>query len=305
MKLLLKLFITLTILLIPSFSFAIDNLNVWNWTTWTNKSNNLDILDDNNNFFAISTTWEAWIKNMIFNIARDLRIVIFLGILVLWFIMVFRLLFTANTEEEVKHFKKWILWASVWLILMQIPFTIYSVIFDKEVNANLAVNVKEKLINPFVNLMMLLASFAFIAVAIYAFYRIITANWNEENIKRWKTTIIQAIIWFLVLKIADFLVKNTLSLWCTSWLWVSVNCSQNITKNANVITTIINWVNTFVALAIVVMIMYAWFQILIWGGSEDRNKKAKNIMIYIAIWLLVLFANYLILTFFIVPEQKI
>jgi hypothetical protein len=59
---------------------------------------------------------------------------------------------------------------------MQIPFTIYSVIFDKEVNANLAVNVKEKLINPFVNLMMLLASFAFIAVAIYAFYRIITAN---------------------------------------------------------------------------------------------------------------------------------
>jgi hypothetical protein len=59
---------------------------------------------------------------------------------------------------------------------MQIPFTIYSVMFDKDVNANLAVNIKEKLINPFVNLLMLLASFAFIAVAIYAFFRIVTAN---------------------------------------------------------------------------------------------------------------------------------
>jgi hypothetical protein len=48
--------------------------------------------------------------------------------------------------------------------------------FDKDVNANLAVNIKDKLINPFVNMLMLLASFAFIAVAIYAFYRIITAN---------------------------------------------------------------------------------------------------------------------------------
>ncbi len=50
------------------------------------------------------------------------------------------------------------------------------------------------------------------------------------------------------------------------------------------------------------MILYAGAQILLSQGDEEKVKKGKQSLLYIAIGLLILVANYLILTFFLVPE---
>lgn len=308
LKLLIKILLLLNILILPSISFAWENnINVSN----TNKTSGIDnkklndLFENDKNFFSISDTWEKWIKNLLFNIARDVRIVIFTIVVLIWMIMVFRFLFSEQSEKSAWNFKKWFLWATIWLVVIQIPYSFYSVVFDKEVNVNLANSIQIKLIQPFLNLLMFLVSFVFISISIYAFFRIITAWWEEEKIKKWKTTIIQAIIWYIVIKVSETLVENTLVVWCSSWLWVTNNCEQKITQNSQVIFDIINWFNTFVALAIVLMVIYAWFLIVTSAWDEEKYKRAKWIMIYIWVWVLVLFASYLILTFFIVPESTI
>jgi uncharacterized membrane protein YjfL (UPF0719 family) len=52
-----------------------------------------------------------------------------------------------------------------------------------------------------------LASIFFIAVAIFAFYQLVTANGNEEAIKSGKMTIFYALIGFLIVKIAQTIVE--------------------------------------------------------------------------------------------------
>jgi hypothetical protein len=51
--------------------------------------------------------------------------------------------------------------------------------------------------------------------------------------------------------------------------------------------------------------MYAWSLVLLSAWDEEKLKKAKSMILYVAIWVLLLAFNYLILTFFIVPEKVI
>lgn len=309
-KKLIKLWVIILLLFSSSFVFATtDNIKIDSENIWRYINNGiLEDMKEWNEFFEVSTTWEQWIKNLFLNIARDLRTIVFILVSLVWIIMVIKLLFWDNTEEQQKNLKNWILWASVWIMVMQIAFSFYKIMFDKDINKVLWENFSEKIIEPFIDLLMLWASFIFIFVAIYAFYHIITAWWNEENIKQWKTTIFQAIIWFIVIKFANTIVKNTFNTDCSWWsiivYWWN-NVCNNITENAKIITSLINWVNSFIVIVVVIMIIYAGFLIMTWAWEEDKQKKAKNIILYVWIGLLILVANYLILTFFIIPEITI
>lgn len=307
-KILISIILVLSFLSIFDVTFATDNIRITTENTWRNNNN--DELEEIawTEFFNVWTWWEKWIKYVLLNIARDLRVIVFALVLFYGVVMVIKLVFSENTEEEQKKLKTWILWSTIWIMVMQIAFSVYKVMFDRDVWANLARNFWEELVEPFIDMLMLLASFIFIAMAIFAFYKIVTAGGNDEWLKKWKTTIFQAIIWFIVIKFADIIVTNTYNpdcgwWWIISYWWTSI--CENVTDNSRIITTFLNWVNSFVAIFIVIMLMYAWFLVLTWGWEEEKNKKAKNIMIYIGIWVLILFASYAIMTFFINPETKI
>lgn len=311
-KLIIKILFSITLLFIPLFTFAtnIDNIKIVTEDTWNNKNNTyLDQLSSKWNFFSVSTTWEKWAKYLLLNIARDMRVMVFAVIFLMIIVMVLKLLFSESTDEEQqKKLRKWILWASIWIMIMQISFVFYNVMFDKDVNAALAKNTWKKLIEPFAELLMLLASFAFIVMAIYAFYRIITAWWEEDKIKKWKTAIYHAIIWFIIIKFSNLIVTNTFNPDCNWWSLISywgTNICENVKDNSKIVITLINWFNTFVWIIVVLMIIYAWFLVITWWWDDEKTKKAKKIIFNSAIWLLILFASYLILTFFIIPESKI
>lgn len=315
-KLLVKLLLTINLLAVPFFSYAIsiwttnnDNVRITTENTWKSSNNDeFEQMWSNWEFFYVWTWWEKWLKWLLLNIARDLRAIVFTMVLLVVVIMVIKLLFAENTEEQQKKLKMWILWSSIWIMVMQVAFSVYKIMFDREVWANLARRFWEKIVEPFTEVLMLLASFVFIAMAIIAFYKIVTAWGNEEWIKKGKTTIFQAIIWFVVIKLSSIVVTNTFNPdcwwgWIISYWWTNV--CENVKDNSMILITLINWINTFLSIAIVLMIIYAWFLVMTWWGEEEKNKKAKKIILYSWIWLMILFASYMILTFFILPQSKI
>jgi len=142
--------------------------------------------------------------------------------------------------------------------------------------------------------------FFFLAIMIYAFYRIITAWGDEEKAKTWKLSVLYAGIWFIVIKIASGLVSAIYwSINSRNIIWTTNFVNTNIGWFSEIVVKIINWMNWFVWIAVVLMITYAWFLSLTSFGDEEKLKKSKNIIMYVAIWILVLVSNYLILTFFI------
>lgn len=55
------------------------------------------------------------------------------------------------------------------------------------------------------------------------------------------------------------------------------------------IQDIVEYILGFIALVSVLFIIYAWFQILISSGDEEKVKKAKGIILHALMWLIVIF----------------
>lgn len=77
---------------------------------------------------------------------------------------------------------------------MQVSYVVISTLYDQRVNGATAQNLVEKVLYPFIHLLELLASFAFLAMAFYAFYQIVTAGGSDEKSKKGKQTIIFGIV---------------------------------------------------------------------------------------------------------------
>jgi len=58
---------------------------------------------------------------------------------------------------------------------MQITYTFVYYIYDKQITENLAYDLIDKLLNPLIALLETATGFFFLAIAIYAFFRIVTA----------------------------------------------------------------------------------------------------------------------------------
>ena len=249
-------------------------------------------------FSANAKNWERWISDFILNIAKAIKN-IFLAITWVYFlIIVLRLLFTENAEEEFEKFKKWIRWITAWIILMQVSYSFVDTIYNKEVGAKLAWSLIENIVQPMVKLLETAASFFFIAIAIFAFFSIISSNWDEEKAKKWKMSVAYAIIWFLVIKVSNFLI---------TWVYSKTLCENKgikgcqaveIKETAWIMFDVINWTNGFVWIVVVIMIIYTWFQIIFSNWEDEKIKKSKKSLIYIIIWILILTMNFIILEFF-------
>jgi hypothetical protein len=317
-KILLSLAILFALFLgIQSQTYAsANNLNIWNFKSQgsqVTRNDKLNNIKSWGQFIEVSKGWEKGIFNTLILFARDMKNLFYAVATVFFLIISFKLIVSNNTEEELGKFKKWIIWITVWLVVMQLAFTFTKLIFDKHIWETLAFSLMQNLIEPLINLLMTLTSIFFIAIAIFAFYRLITANGNEEAVKKWKMTILHAIIGFMLVKFARGIVEtiygkidcNNTDLGIIVIEWGNCINRANLTGWVEIIVTLINWLNGFVGLAVVLMIMYTGSQILLSGGDEEKLKKGKQALIYIAIWLGILAMNYLILTFFLIPQTAI
>ncbi len=292
----------------------INNTNQINLKTgWESRENSivdnntpLESLKNNRTDFTVARWWEKWLLNWIIKIARDLKNLFFIISWIYFLILVLRLLFSEKTDEEVWNFKKWIIWISVWIIITQISYYFVNILFDENINIQLSAQFADIIIKPFIWLLEMAASFFFLAIMVYAYYRIITANGDDEKVKSWKMSVVYAAVWFIIIKISSALIEA---------IYWKTNCSNlssttcvnetNISGVSQIIVNIIDWINGFVWIIVILAIIYTGFTVLISAWDEDKLKKAKTAILYIAIWLTILVINYLILTFFIIPESII
>lgn len=292
---------------------SVDNLRIGtsDGSASDNVSENTKLNEFNDKqFIGVSSGGERWLYNTLIRLARDLKNIFFVLATIYFLIICLKLIFAGNTEEEVWKFKKWIIWITIGLIVMQIAFVFTQILFDQWVSAALGGTLVENLVLPMIALIQTLASIFFIAVAIFAFYQLVTANGNEEAIKSWKMTIFYALIGFLIVKVAQTIVEafygrvNCSAWWVIGWGTSCVNVSQ-MSDWIQLIIRVINWLNWFVAIIVLIMIIYAGAQILLSAGDEEKIKKWKKALIYIAIGLFILAVNFLIVTFFLRPENII
>lgn len=294
---------------------ASNNIQINNVDNWKDRNDTLnDFWKNNDSFFSLwSRKWWQWIYYTLVNIAYSLKNIFFWFATIFYLIISIQLLVSENTEEQSGKFKKGIVWITIWLMVMQMAYAFSLTLYAKQVWESLAFDLIDNIINPLIGLLEVLASILFIAIAIFAFYRIVTANGKEEEITRAKMSIVYAIIWFILIKIAAVIVnwvywklecKQTTIAWfdvaTTSCIW-----NAEINNLSSTIMQIINWANWFIWIITVLLIIYAWFNILFSAWDEEKIKKGKSTILYIAIWLLLLSVNYLLLTFFIIPETTI
>lgn len=294
-----------------------NNISIWGsiWNESSNVKRNDKLLwfNENGQFIGVSQWWEEWFFNTLLRIARDIKNLFYIIASIYFLVITVRLVLANETEEELGNFKKWILWITIGIIVMQIAYAFTFLLYDQWVSAYLWASLLENLVWPLITLLQTLASFFFIAVAVYAFYRLVTANGNEEAVTTWKMTIVYALFGFLIIRFARAIVEAFYGkLSCDSFEMGFISVSGEscyaefeITRWAQIIIDIINWFNGFVTIAVILMIIYAGFQIIFSLGDEEKISQGKKSLLYIAIWLLILVANYLILTFFLIPETTI
>lgn len=324
-------YILLVILTLASFTITADaavdisvvgtenanNLSIWgsasSESSNANANDKLQDFNGNDQFIKVSTGGEKGIYNTLIRVAKDLKNLFYAIATIYFLVITLKLIFSSNTEEELGKFKKGIIWITVGLILMQIAFAFTKILFDQGVSARLWASLIEHIVFPIIALIQTLAGIFFIAMAIFAFYRLITANGNEEAIKSGKMTILYAMIGFMIVRFAKAIVEafygrincESFSLWFVQVSGENCVNRTDVSEWINIIISLINWLNGFVAIAVLIMIIYAWAQIMLSAGDEEKIKKGKQSIMYIAIWLGVLVMNFLILTFFLRPESII
>ena len=287
-------------------------------------STDFDINDKNRKLVGFWTDTDGFIQiaadingndafnNTLIEVAKSLKNLFYAISGIFFLIISIRLIFASNTDEELGKFKKWVIWITIGIIVMQLALSFVTLWFWQGVSAEVGENLIAIIVQPMLLLLQTLASLFFIAVAIFAFYRLVTANGEEDKIKSGKNTILYAVIWFMIVKFASVIVNAFYGqVNCedqNSWSGV-VSTTTKICRNdadfsqgINLIMSIITWLNSFVALAVLLMLIYAGIQILLSGWDEERVSKGKKSIIYIIIWLAILAINYLILVFFLSPE---
>lgn len=249
------------------------------------------------------------------NIAFAIKNFFIIVAVIFLIIGVLKFLFSEASEEEFIKWRTHIIWVSVGIFLMQISFSAWSTLMAVDstgggtgINAVLSWKFWGNIFEPIVNLLQFLASFAFLFIMIRAFYRMVLTSSDEESRAEGVRTLIYACIGFLLIKLPYTIVSLIYSNvpkcdQASFFLSVANPCSDNteanLSKAVELLGNILKWVNTFLTIACVILIIYTGFLVLTSRGDEEALSKAKRNILYVAIGLLLLFASHALFRFFV------
>jgi hypothetical protein len=195
-----------------------------------------------------------------------------------------------------------LIWITIWIVVMQMSYAFVYSVFDKWVST-FAWSLIETVFIPIIRLLETLASIFFLLIAIYSFIRLVSSNWEKEKIKKWTDSMIYATIWIFLVILSTNIIEGIYWDYSISSSWLSsIEKENNFSSFITLFLNFINWVNWFVAIVTLLMIMYAWVNIIFANWDEEKIKKWRTTIIYAFIWIFILVISYLILTFFIWPD---
>ena len=200
-----------------------------------------------------------------------------------------------SDEEKLSTAKRQLRYTIMWLVFINIPWTLYNSFVWNEASLNWSIWTtwaSKEISNLFIDtnsftialwwIVTFLEAAIFtiaVLVIILSWIKIITSGWKEEQITEAKSKILWSIVWLI-------------------FIWF-IEAWQNFVYSWNIL---VEWTSIFKTL-IELMLFFAWpvaifFLTLAWyyyitsNGDEERVKKAKNIIINTVVATIILLASY-------------
>lgn len=256
--------------------------------------------------------WE-WIKNYLIYIWQRIMIPVVIAIALIIVIIWFYNIFFTDKDEEHKKWVKYIVWWVIWILIMVSAGYIWRTMLGQSgwwwiINTfsgtTIAENLYSAIAYPFLKIAMFLVIWVlFFFLFIHSFKFITTPS---DDIKKHSQKII---IWNVVWIILILSTKNIVEViygsvdqvawnpWRTLgdiWTWILEN------KNFSALYGSINWIIWFAAFLTLLIILYQTFLLISKPDDAETSKKLKRNFVYIFVWVLIIWAWYLITNFFIV-----
>jgi len=264
---------------------------------------------------AEPTQWAQGVQNFVFEKVMSILVplVIIIGVLIsiIWFYKIF----FSSEDTAVKDWTKFVIYWVIWIILIMsaryIWTTIYSDIFMSwtawltDINGvDIARSVYDKIAFPFIKFAIYLVlggMFVVLASRVFTFlfgteedakkkaWTIIGRNILAMLIIIWAKQIVEAIYW----KYNSVVNKGISNIW-DIWSWILAD------KTIPIIYQVINRVLWLTSLVILIIVIFQTVQLLMKPDDPNQIKKMKNTLLYIFIWILIIWAWYLIANFLVI-----
>lgn len=76
-----------------------------------------------------------------------------------------------------------------------------------------------------------------------------------------------------------------------------INTLKTSGDASSYIEKIVIYLLWFIYLLSVILIIYAWFNLLTWAWDEEKAKKSKTMIIYVVVWIAIIFLAWPIVNF--------
>lgn len=247
--------------------------------------------------------WWVSVKNFIFNLISNVFVpIIVLAGIIMWIIWWYQVI----TSDSAETLKKWIMNIVFWIVGILIILSakyIWTVIFEQfewwnllELDSiDLARKLYEQIAYPFIKIAIYLSlGVLFLILAGKTVSIVMNGDTKKAGtIILWTIVSILIIIWAKQLveaiygKQAEVLNSDAINLW-EIWSWILAD------KSIPLIYNIINWVIWITALVILILIIVHTFKILTNPGKSDNWLSLWKSLLYIFIWIMVIWAGYLL-----------
>ncbi|MFA6079872.1 MAG: hypothetical protein WC753_00095 [Candidatus Gracilibacteria bacterium] len=245
-------------------------------------------------------------QNILVNLFFILAGILFIVAVIVAFFAAIRLFVSDNSGEDFSKWAMTLTWSIVGLLLVSFAYGILYTFEHNVLNYNVGFNIDTiyeitvGIVYPILNFLRYIAAIMFFIVLIFAFYKIIIAGGDEEGFQNGKKTFIAAAMGFIIMVLAEPIVRMVYGGYdCHGKKFFGiptecVNRQFNPDGFFNLVIKIIIFLNGFIALVTVIMIMYAGFLVLTGGGDEEKSEKAKKTILYAIIGVLIILFSYVI-----------
>jgi len=244
-------------------------------------------------------TWsiETQIGNISGNIFKTLKIAIWwLLVIYIVYAWVMMIISMWDDEKQLSSGKRSIWYAIVWLLFINIPWTLYRSFSDKRTADDVTwsywdvTTIYER--NIFMNsdyfwatlwAIITFLEISIVALAIFVFVynwiKIMISGWEDKNISEAKNKILWSLAWLIFIWIMEVW-RNIIFIWDFKW------------AGQDMFSKLANLALFFAWPIAIFFISLAWYYYITAWGEEEKVKKAKNIIINTVLSTLILLWMY-------------
>lgn len=289
-----KMFWKIILLILFIFSFWYSFTNAWFVEFWST------LTDVQKQSIKTSTSWgfNSEIKS-VWDSAFKIMKSIANGLLVLFIVYAWVMMAMSmwESDDDIKKWKKSLVYAFMWLALVNIPWVILSAltwktISDDVTSAPWQVSNNSYIRSIFVNtsvfwdfiwwaidfLQIIVVSIA-VFMIIYEWFKLVMSFWKSDSLKEPINKI-------------NYSIMALIFIWVMN-IWRSVMFTWDFTTTwASLVSSLANLALYFAVPTWVVFISWAWYLYITAGGKDDNIKKAKSIFVNTFIWVILLLWIY-------------